>query len=523
MICILGTSSAKEPRVPAFPEATIGTGRLLLTPLGPGDADELVEVLADPRLHRFIGGRPATLQELRTRFRALQGGSPGPEEVWRNWVVRRRADARPVGTVQATIGRRPGGWTAEIAWVVGVPWQGQGYASEAARALVGWLGRHGVHEVVAHIHPDHLDSARVARRAGLRPTGDQADGERVWRRVGHGTAVWSSDAWRRDAVGWLDEQLAANRLRRTGEVTQPHLRPWATVLRAPTTGGTVWLKAAGPETAFEVELYRLLEQVAPERVLSPIAVDPGRGWMVLPDGGTTLGERLDDVDLVEAMVTVLPQYGQLQRDLGPHLGDLLGFGMDDMRAAAMPRRFEEALETVGRYVEGTGDQGDRETLRRVAAMRQEFRAWCRRLDGAAVAASIDHNDLHFWNVLVAVDAGSGSVGRVRFYDWGDSVVAHPFASMLLGLGMLHLQLGVGADDPAVTRPRDAYLEVFGDLASHAELVEELELACRVAKAGRALSRDRALRMRGGGEAGELADAPLHALESLLSDSWITAV
>jgi hypothetical protein len=156
-------------------------------------------------------------------------------------------------------------------------------------------------------------------------------------------------------------------------------------------------------------------------------------------------------------------------------------------------------------------------------MRQEFRAWCRRLDGAAVAASIDHNDLHFWNVLVAVDAGSGSVGRVRFYDWGDSVVAHPFASMLLGLGMLHLQLGVGADDPAVTRPRDAYLEVFGDLASHAELVEELELACRVAKAGRALSRDRALRMRGGGEAGELADAPLHALESLLSDSWITAV
>jgi hypothetical protein len=391
--------------------------------------------------------------------------------VWRNWVVRRRADARPVGTVQATIGRRPGGWTAEIAWVVGVPWQGQGYASEAARALVGWLGRHGVHEVVAHIHPDHLDSARVARRAGLRPTGDQADGERVWRRVGHGTAVWSSDAWRRDAVGWLDEQLAANRLRRTGEVTQPHLRPWATVLRAPTTGGTVWLKAAGPETAFEVELYRLLEQVAPERVLSPIAVDPGRGWMVLPDGGTTLGERLDDVDLVEAMVTVLPQYGQLQRDLGPHLGDLLGFGMDDMRAAAMPRRFEEALETVGRYVEGTGDQGDRETLR-----------------------------------------------RVRFYDWGDSVVAHPFASMLLGLGMLHLQLGVGADDPAVTRPRDAYLEVFGDLASHAELVEELELACRVAKAGRALSRDRALRMRGGGEAGELADAPLHALESLLSDS-----
>jgi hypothetical protein len=125
-------------------------------------------------------------------------------------------------------------------------------------------------------------------------------------------------------------------------------------------------------------------------------------------------------------------------------------------------------------------------------------------------------------VFVTVDA-AGRVGRVRFYDWGDSVVAHPFASMLLGLGMLHQQLGVGADDPAVVRPRDAYLEVFGDLASRAELVEELELACQVAKAGRALSWDRALRMRGAEEAGEFADAPLHALRSLLSGSWIAAV
>jgi hypothetical protein len=70
---------------------------------------------------------------------------------------------------------------------------------------------------------------------------------------------------------------------------------------------------------------------------------------------------------------------------------------------------------------------------------------------------------------------------------------------------------------------DAYLEVFGDLASHGELVEELELACRVGKVGRALSWDRALRLQGEEEAGELADAPLRALESLLSDSAIVAV
>jgi hypothetical protein len=335
-------------------------------------------------------------------------------------------------------------------------------------------------------------------------------------------ALWSSDAWRREAVAWLDEQLAADGTRRAGEVTQPHLRPWATVLRVPTTRGVVWLKAAGPETAFEVELYGLLERVVPERILVPIARDPGRGWMVLPDGGASLGERLDEVDLVEAMVEVLPRYGQLQRDLGPHTDELLALGIADMRAAVMPARFEEAAAAVGRYVGRHGTAGDRATLRRAEAMAGRFGGWCQRLGDAAVGSSLDHNDLHFWNMFVDTDAAR-RVGRVRFYDWGDSVVAHPFASMLLGLGMIGLQLEVAADDPAVTRPRDAYLEVFGDLASHAELVEELELACRVGKVGRALSWDRAVRLQGEEAAGEFADAPLRALESLLSDSAIVAV
>ena len=67
-------------------------------------------------------------------------------------------------------------------------------------------------------------------------------------------ALWSSDDWRREAEAWLDGQLAARGIRRTGEVTQPHLRPWATVLRAPTTRGVVWLKAAGAEARVDTTL-----------------------------------------------------------------------------------------------------------------------------------------------------------------------------------------------------------------------------------------------------------------------------
>ena len=57
--------------------------------------------------------------------------------------------------------------------------QGRGYAKEAARSLVAVLQEAGW-TVIAHIHPSHLASQRVARAAGLSPTIDIRDGEVRW-------------------------------------------------------------------------------------------------------------------------------------------------------------------------------------------------------------------------------------------------------------------------------------------------------------------------------------------------------
>jgi RimJ/RimL family protein N-acetyltransferase len=104
-------------------------------------------------------------------------GSADPEVSWCNWVVQLRDLRCLTGTVQATIT----GPVAEVAWVVGAAWQGRGLATEAARGLVAWLAERPVHEVIAHIHPRHLASARVAAAAGLCPAGEWHEGERRWR------------------------------------------------------------------------------------------------------------------------------------------------------------------------------------------------------------------------------------------------------------------------------------------------------------------------------------------------------
>jgi RimJ/RimL family protein N-acetyltransferase len=167
---------------PAGPAAEpIPTPRLMLEPLAVRHAAQMVQVLAAPPLYRFTGGSPPTLPELTERYERLVAGPGRRGEGWLNWVIRQREDQQLAGTVQATVTSEPDGLRAAIAWVIGAAWQGRGYATESAQALIRWLREHEVMTIVAAIHPDHAASAAVARRAGMTPTAERAEGEIIWR------------------------------------------------------------------------------------------------------------------------------------------------------------------------------------------------------------------------------------------------------------------------------------------------------------------------------------------------------
>ncbi len=142
------------------------------------DAPVMVDVLASGELYEFTGGTPPTLESLTAQYEIqARGRSPDGLEEWLNWIVVDQ-EREPVGYVQAT--RPADGTTAEIAWVIGVPWQGRGYATKAGLLMLCELWRLGVREVVAHIHPDHAASNAVAIRLGLRRTDQVVDREVRW-------------------------------------------------------------------------------------------------------------------------------------------------------------------------------------------------------------------------------------------------------------------------------------------------------------------------------------------------------
>jgi hypothetical protein len=291
-----------------------------------------------------------------------------------------------------------------------------------------------------------------------------------------------TEAWRDEVLAWVAEVTG---LRPTGEVTQRH-RAWSTVLRVPTPEGPVWLKEPVAGMAHEVGLHALLARLAPDAVATPLAVDETRGRLLLPDTGPSV--RDTGADPAQALEEALPRYAHLQRTVAPHVREMT---IPDATPPALPARYAEAVATIGGPASRTA----------------EVARWSEELDGT-VPPSVDHQDLHLGNVLV----------DGRFADWGDAVLAHPFASLIVALGSLRRTLHVPTDDPAITRPRDAYLDVFTDLAPHRELEETAETACRAAVIARALTWT-----RGAARDPRFTHTPREVLDLVGDPDWLAGV
>jgi RimJ/RimL family protein N-acetyltransferase len=165
------------PVIPfSFERAALATDRLDLVPLVCAHADDLFPVLSDISLYEYTHEEPpASVAELRDTYSLLESRrSPDGTQVWLNWLVRKSGEA--IGYAQATVTDDE----ADVAWVVGSPWQRLGFATEAAGAMISWLRAVGVQTIRAKIHPGHTASQRVAAKLGLSRTGDVVDGEEVW-------------------------------------------------------------------------------------------------------------------------------------------------------------------------------------------------------------------------------------------------------------------------------------------------------------------------------------------------------
>ncbi|HEY6510993.1 MAG TPA: GNAT family N-acetyltransferase [Burkholderiaceae bacterium] len=148
-------------------ETVLHSRRLLLEPLNPAHADELLAPLADPRLYTHVPqDPPVSLEALRARFVLLAARrSPAGDQLWLNWVLRDQHDGQARGRVQATVSPEARAW---IAYEVFPEHWGRGFASEGCRRMMEWLiDTLGVRQFAAEVDTLNDASLRLLERLGF--------------------------------------------------------------------------------------------------------------------------------------------------------------------------------------------------------------------------------------------------------------------------------------------------------------------------------------------------------------------
>lgn len=254
-----------------------------------------------------------------------------------------------------------------------------------------------------------------------------------------------------EASAWIAAQLERLGTSVTGVIEQPHVRPWSTVLRVPTSAGLVFFKAVTPALTYEAGVTQALARWLPGSGPVLLAVDAQRGWMLMADGVARLRETLKvDRDLGHWKI-VLQHYAELQMIVAPHLPELLGLGLPDVRPSMLPQQFQQLMSDESVLQLGLPEGLSADEHKRLQNLAPHISALCAQLATSGVPDSIDHGDLHDGNIFL-------NNGRYLFFDWGDSSAGHPFISLRTAFVSLENTLGLEENAPEFERLVDVYLE-----------------------------------------------------------------
>jgi RimJ/RimL family protein N-acetyltransferase len=151
-------------------ELPIVTARLVLRRYTRDDIPDVLGLASQPSLAGVFAERiQATVEGVRKYIDVQNSYQPFEKGRVFELAIERKEDRRVIGFV-GMIRREHG--QAEIGWGLGVEYRGQGYATEAARALMGY-GFHslGLHRIYADTNTDNLASWKIMERLGMRREG----------------------------------------------------------------------------------------------------------------------------------------------------------------------------------------------------------------------------------------------------------------------------------------------------------------------------------------------------------------
>jgi hypothetical protein len=276
--------------------------------------------------------------------------------------------------------------------------------------------------------------------------------------------VWAQPGWLPEVREWIEGEAA-----RLGHalVGLEQVKHWSisSVLRIETDGPDLYFKVPARLPLFveEARLTAGLAERYPDHIPAPLAIEPERGWLLLPAFDDLFGWDAPLDDRREA----LRRFAALQRRTADVADELLADGCLDRRLGILETQVDPLVHDPEAVARLTADEVAE--LRRLAPWLKDV---CRRLAALGLPSTLVHGDLHMLNVA-RLD------GRLVYFDWTDACIAHPFIDLLC--------LSWEKDEAIRAALLEAYLEPWQGAETAERLQEAVALASVVIPLHHAIS------------------------------------
>jgi len=288
-------------------------------------------------------------------------------------------------------------------------------------------------------------------------------------------APWERTGWFGDAKLWMQTRLHEAGYKLQGPVDQlKGAWGWSSILQAATDKGVVYFKADYAKPPKEAAVILKLAERWPRNVPHVIASDIERNWMLTSDfGGASLetlgaGHFLDAVSL----------FAQIQRSTAPDTHEWRRLGCPDMTPENLLPLTRQLIADKAVLCGGEGGLR-RDELAELERRTPQIEQMLMRLASSVLPNVVSNEDFKPGNVTV-------SGGEYIFYDWGNTVIAHPLFGINYFLNRMvrpdsedRSRWRNGLEDEARRALMSAFLAQWTDWASWDQLTSEFWLCRRL--------------------------------------------
>lgn len=221
---------------------------------------------------------------------------------------------------------------------------------------------------------------------------------------------------------WAKEVLLSKRysLSALPEVIQA--TPWSSVTRFTTSNGYVYLKQTPPALSLEADIIKILRNEFNASVPVIIATNKNLNCYLMQDCGSSLRGLLKKDFQPDLLCQTIKTYTYIQDAAKKHTNTFIDLGVPDWNLDKLPLLYSQLLDREDLL---TADGMTTVELKQCRALYPKLVSMCDQLSKHEIPSTLDHCDFHDGNVLI-----TDTTNNLTIIDWGETVITHPFFSLL---------------------------------------------------------------------------------------------